>query len=90
MKIIVIPAVMLKYLKDKAEELKLNIDIDAWRCSLVDGPKQGFGTLDCGIFAMMFADYQFDDLDIFEVCAENIEFFRLKMASDILRKELLV
>ena len=88
---IIIPAVMVKYLKDKAEELELlNMNVDAWRRGLVPGPQQGYGTVDCGIFASMFADYLFDDLDISEVCAENIEFFRLKIASDILRMELLV
>ena len=87
---IIITAVMVKYLKDKAEELKLNMNVDAWRRGLVHGPQQGACTVDCGIFASMFADYLFDDLDISEVCAENIEFFRLKIASDILRMELLV
>ena len=81
---------MLKYLEDKAKELRIStFNADDWKFIFEKMPEQE-NDWDCGVFALMFADYLFDDLKISEVCQNNIEFFRYKIGLDLLRKKLLV
>jgi len=75
--------------KGKKGQGQNKLDTREWR--LVDCeptvPQQNNG-LDCGVFAMMCADFISDDLPL-DYTQENIPFFRRKIAADIIRGSLL-
>ena len=52
-----------------------------------DRVPQQTNCLDCGVYAMMFADFLSDDLEL-SFNDDAIDFFRIKIAADIMRGQL--
>ena len=81
---------LLRWLVDEAKEKK-NIDLDTNEWSLVGSethvPKQ-YNGFDCGVFAIICADFLSDDLPL-DYHQRDMPFFREKITADILRGKLL-
>lgn len=79
--------VVKDWLVDGFKHGKLAVDPSNWKPEMEatqNVPQQGNNAYDCGIFAVLFADFLCDDLPLL-FTLEDIPHFRRKMGCDILR-----
>lgn len=80
--------VVKDWLVDGFTNGKLGVDVSNWKPEMEatkNVPQQGNNAYDCGIFAVLFADFLCDDLPLL-FTLEDIPHFRRKMGCDILRR----
>jgi hypothetical protein len=79
----------LRYFADEAKKRSLKFELTDWTLmsSMLSETPQQKGCIDCGVFAVMFADLITDDLPLTFSMAD-IPLFRQKICANILRKEL--
>jgi sentrin-specific protease 1 len=78
---------LLQWLVDEARTKKnINLNTSEWKLKDMDCPQQHNG-YDCGVFLIMAANFISDNLRVVEdnYGQAHMPFFRLKIASDILR-----
>ena len=78
---------LLQWLVDEARTKKnINLNTSEWKLNDMDCPQQHNGN-DCGVFVIMAANFISDNLPVVEANygQADMPFFRLKIASDILR-----
>jgi sentrin-specific protease 1 len=69
--------------------LKKYLELNVWRVVTQEAnvPQQGTNGNECGVFTMMCADFLSDNLPM-TYCLDEMDFFRRKIAADILRGKL--
>ena len=77
---------ILQWVTDVANDQFINCDISQFKLKDYTTPQQ-FNTTDCGVFMIMYADFISDNLPL-TFSADDIPFFRNKIAADITRGSL--
>ena len=79
-------AVLKLLMKEATRKKKATFDVKQWKVYTQEShvPQQGTNGTECGVFAIMCANFTFDNLPL-NYTLEDMVFFRKKIAADILR-----